>query len=152
MTFEQWDVVVVPFPFADRAAARRRPALVISPADPLGNVVGHHVLAMITSAEHRRWPLDVPLDDLDAAGLPAPSVVRMKLFTLDGRLIERRAGALGHGDTSRVGNALARLFGGNLPGQPTARADTPITRRLSGTLPPPASACDYRDFLARKHG
>ena len=111
MTFEQWDVVVVPFPFADRDATRRRPALVVSRADPLGTVVGHHVLAMITSAVHRRWPLDVPIDDLAVAGLPAPSVVRMKLFTLDERMIERRAGALGSQDADTVVSALSRLLG-----------------------------------------
>lgn len=111
MTFERWDVVVVPFPFADRAATRRRPALVVSRADPLGTVVGHHVLAMITSARHRRWPLDVPLEGLEAAGLPAASVVRMKLFTLDARLIERRAGTLQPSDAALVDTALRSLCG-----------------------------------------
>ena len=112
MAFEQWDVVVVPFPFSDGPARRRRPALVLSRSDALGNVIGHSVLAMITSAGHRRWPLDVPLADLSAAGLPASSVVRLKIFTLDDRLVERRAGALGAPDASAVQGALGRLFGG----------------------------------------
>jgi mRNA interferase MazF len=124
VTFEQWDVVVVPFPFADRAATRRRPAVVISRADPLGNVVGHRVLAMITSVTHRRWPLDVPVTDLRAAGLPAPSVVRMKLFTLDDRLIERRAGALGAEDAAGVRAALSRVLG------PETGDCRPATRRV----------------------
>ncbi len=115
MTFEQWDVVVVPFPFTDRAVARRRPALVISRPAPLGPVVGHSVLAMITSAGHRRWPLDVPLSDLRSAGLPAPSVVRMKLFTLDDRLVERTAGKLTPGDARAVTESLAEVLG-PLPG------------------------------------
>jgi len=115
VTCEQWDVVVVPFPFADRAASRRRPALVVSRHDPLG-AVGHHVLAMITSAAHRRWPLDVPIADLGAAGLPAPSLVRMKLFTLDHRLVERRVGALARKDARRVRAALARALGLESPG------------------------------------
>jgi mRNA interferase MazF len=111
VSFDQWDVVVVPFPFTDRAATRRRPALVVSRSDPLGAVVGQHVLAMVTSAAHRRWPLDVPVGDLESAGLPAPSLVRMKLFTLDGRLIERRAGTLAVEDERRVRAALARALG-----------------------------------------
>ena len=70
----------------------------VSRPEALGNAVGQSVLAMITSAAHSRWPLDVPLTDLAAAGLPAPSVVRMKLFTLDDRLVERRRGRqLGRG-------------------------------------------------------
>jgi mRNA interferase MazF len=111
VAFEQWDVVVVPFPFSDGPARRRRPALVLSRADALGNVIGHSVLAMITSASHRRWPLDVPLADLSAAGLTAPSVVRLKIFTLDDRLVERRVGAVGPSDASAVQGALGRLFG-----------------------------------------
>jgi mRNA interferase MazF len=112
VAFEQWHVVVAPFPFSDGPARRRRPALVLSRSDALGNVIGHSVLAMITSAGHRRWPLDVPLADLSAAGLPAPSMVRLKILTLDGRLVERRVGALGPPDESAVQGALGRLFGG----------------------------------------
>jgi mRNA interferase MazF len=111
VTFEQWQVVVVPFPFTDRRARRRRPALVVSRPDALGARIGHSVLAMITSAGHSRWPLDVPVSDLACAGLPAPSVVRMKLFTLDDRLVERRIGRLAPADATSVAAALARLFG-----------------------------------------
>lgn len=111
MAFDRWDVVVVPFPFTDRPVTRRRPALVISHPEALGNVVGQSVLAMITSAAHSRWPLDVHLTDLVAAGLPAPSIVRMKLFTLDDRLVERRAGQLSVDDAAAVQAALARLLG-----------------------------------------
>jgi mRNA interferase MazF len=111
VAFEQWDVVVVPFPFSDGPVRRRRPALVLSRPGALGNVIGHSVLAMITSAGHRRWPLDVPLVDLTVAGLPVPSVVRLKIFTLDDRLVERRVGALGPPDASAVQGALGRLFG-----------------------------------------
>jgi mRNA interferase MazF len=112
VTFEQWQVVVVPFPFTDKAARRRRPALVVSRPEALGARIGHSVLAMITSAEHSRWPLDVPVSDLACAGLPAASVVRMKLFTLDDRLIERSAGTLSAHDAGRVADALGRLCGG----------------------------------------
>jgi mRNA interferase MazF len=121
--FEQWQVVVVPFPFTDRPVRRRRPALVVSRPDALGNPIGHSVLAMITSAGHSRWPLDVSLSDLACAGLPAPSVVRMKLFTLDDRLVERSIGQLAQADATPVAAALARLFGGARPEAEVAVAD-----------------------------
>jgi mRNA interferase MazF len=39
---------------------------------------------MITSAAHRRWPGDVEVSDLAAAGLPAPSIVRCaKIATIE---------------------------------------------------------------------
>lgn len=111
MAFDQWAVVVVPFPFTDRSATRRRPAVVVSRPEVLGASVGQSVLAMITSAGHRAWPLDVALTDLNAAGLAAPSVVRMKLFTLDDRLVQRRAGSLGPADRAAVAESLRALRG-----------------------------------------
>lgn len=109
--YRQWDVVVVPFPFADGAHSRRRPALAISSSDAFGSKIGHTVFAMITSAHNAPWPLDVAISDLEAAGLPAPSVVRMKLFTLDERFILKKAGVLGPADSRAVGESLAALLG-----------------------------------------
>lgn len=91
------DIVVVPFPFTDRRATKRRPALVCSSLE-FNRTSRHVVLAMITTATHTHWPGDVPIRDEATSGLPAPSVVRWKLFTLDASLILRRAGALGASD------------------------------------------------------
>ena len=110
MSFEAMDVVVVPFPFTDGPAAKRRPALVLSSREAFGARSGHSVMAMITSAKNRAWPLDVEVSDLDAAGLPAPSVVRMKLFTMDHRLVLRTAGHLSDTDVARVRRAVEALF------------------------------------------
>jgi mRNA interferase MazF len=109
--FEAFDVVVVPFPLTDRRATKRRPALVLSAEAVFNTPAGHLVLAMITSADNAPWPLDTPVTDLASAGLPAPSVVRMKLFTLDAGLVLRRAGALGNGDRKAVKAVLSRLLG-----------------------------------------
>lgn len=108
---ERNDVVVVPFPFTDRRATKRRPALVLSAAHIFNARAGHAVMAMITTATHAPWPLDVPIVDLAAAGLPAASVVRMKLFTLDERLVLARAGRLAPRDARAVAAALRRLLG-----------------------------------------
>ena len=110
MTFDAFDVVVVPFPFTDRSTEKRRPALVISSADSFNQQVGHSVLAMITSGTHSNWPLDTKITDLDAAGLPSSSVVRMKLFTLDHRLVIRKAGKLSEVDRLAVNSSVAKLL------------------------------------------
>ncbi|MCZ7663057.1 MAG: type II toxin-antitoxin system PemK/MazF family toxin [Thermoleophilia bacterium] len=112
MDYEPWSVVVVPFPFTDSPRARRRPALVLSSTAEQGGLVGHSVLAMITSARNSRWPLDVAIDDLPSAGLEAASVVRMKLFTLDHRFILRSIGALSEQDRGSVGTSLKKLLPG----------------------------------------
>lgn len=110
MTYDVFDVVVVPFPFTDGVTTRRRPALVLSRARALGEKPGRSVLAMITSADNPSWPLDIPVKGRAAAGLPSPSVVRMKLFTLDHGLILRRVGKLGPGDQEQVRKSLRVLL------------------------------------------
>ncbi len=111
MSFERFAVLRVPFPFTDRQATKNRPALVLSDAKNFNAPAEHSVLAMITSAENAPWPLDCRLLDFTAAGLPAPSLVRFKLFTLDHRLIRGQVGALGAKDRKNVEAALRRLLG-----------------------------------------
>lgn len=110
MTFERWEIVRVPFPFTDRTASKNRPALVLSDRAAFNQPSGHVVLAMITSAGNPPWPLDCAIQDLSSAGLPAPSMVRCKLFTLDTRLIRSKLGQLAASDAARVQESLARLW------------------------------------------
>jgi mRNA interferase MazF len=108
-TFEPFSVLRVPFPFTDRAVQRRRPALVISGPD-VQRGSAHVLLAMITTARRSSWPLDWPIQDLDAAGLPQACCVRLKLFSLDERLIFGELGRLAACDRSGVRANLQRLL------------------------------------------
>jgi mRNA interferase MazF len=111
VSFERFAVVRVPFPFTDRNATKNRPALVLSDAVAFNTLAGHSVMAMITSQGNAPWPLDVPLGDIAAAGLPVPSLVRFKLFTLDHRLVRGELGRLGETDAATVCASLAQLLG-----------------------------------------
>ncbi len=111
MTFESLDVVVVPFPFTDRRATKRRPALIVSSA----NFNGAHeqsILAMITSVGND-WPSDVAIQDWREAGLNVPCKVRFKLFTLDDTLIVRKLGTLSKRDCEVVKKALRHVLTNN---------------------------------------
>ena len=59
MTCEPLDVVVVPFPFTDRRATKRRPALIVSSAS-FNEAHEQTILAMITSTGGS-WPSDVAI-------------------------------------------------------------------------------------------
>jgi mRNA interferase MazF len=74
------------------------------------NDAGHVVLAMVTTREHHPWPGDTPLVDRERAGLPRPCMVRLKLFTLDARLVARRLGTLGPGDVGAVRASLCSFL------------------------------------------
>jgi mRNA interferase MazF len=88
-SFEQGDVVRVPFPYTDRSTRQRRPALVVS-AGGIGDSESLLWVAMITSAENRPWPGDLSFGARYAdAGLPAPSVIRpCKIATIEARHAE----------------------------------------------------------------
>jgi len=111
VTYERYTVVRVPFPFTDRLATKNRPALVLSSLQSFNAPAGHSVMAMITSEGNAPWPLDCVIADLAAAGLPAPSRVRFKLFTLDHRLMRGVLGQLAAADVARVQASLLSLFG-----------------------------------------
>jgi len=97
--FRRGDVIKVPFPYTDRATRQSRPALVVS-APELEDAHALLWVAMITSAANRGWPGDVPIIDLDGAGLPVPSVVRTaKIATIEAR------------DAARLGSVPTPLLG-----------------------------------------
>lgn len=111
MICERYDVVVVPFPFSDRASAKRRPALVLS--GRWFNREGHTVMAMLTTKKTPPWPADTPLVNFQSAGLKVSCIVRFKILTLDNRLILKKIGRLAEGDAEAVSAHLHSLLGGD---------------------------------------
>jgi mRNA interferase MazF len=103
------DVAVVPFPFTDIAFSKPRPALALS-ARKANEESGNTIFAMITTAAHSQWPQDVSISDHQAAGLTTASIVRVKLFTLDNRLVSRQIGALSSRDRQSVRRVLRGLL------------------------------------------
>ena len=100
------DVVVVPFPFVDFAAEKRRPS-VISSHTSFDNSQRHSICAMITSAAHSKWPSDMTIEELEPAGLKSSyRMVRWKLFTLPNDLILRRVGKLGTRDRNNIASVV----------------------------------------------
>lgn len=109
MICDAWDIAVVPFPFSDTAGVKRRPAVVLSPA-AFNRKSGHSIMAMITAARQSHWPGDVPLSPA-ATGLQKGCFVRMKLFTLDNRLIVRTISKLLLKERQRVQASIRQSLG-----------------------------------------
>ena len=108
--YNQFDVVVVPFPFTDSGQTKRRPALIISDPNEFDNRSRRSVMAMITTSIHSPWPLDIPIADLSPTGLNTESIVRMQLFTLDQALIVRKIGTLSFSDQTIALATLKKLI------------------------------------------
>jgi mRNA interferase MazF len=111
MTHRPYDVIVVPFPYSDRLAEKRRPALVVS-SPALERRCGLIWVAMITSAGRPVGFGDVPLQDLGSTGLPAPSMVRAgKIATIEPQRVLRTIGGLSQRDRDAASLALKDCAG-----------------------------------------
>lgn len=117
-TFEQGDVVRVPFPYTDRETRQSRPALVVSQG-ALGDRASLLWVVMITSAANRGWPGDVPLvDGYREMGLPVASIVRTtKIATIDASHAQR-IGRLSAAVWPQVSTALREHLGTGAPPTP----------------------------------
>ena len=107
---QPFDVVVVPFPYSDRLAGKRRPALVISHPD-LAEMTGRIWVAMITSTPGETLG-DAMISDIADAGLPVTSTLRAgRIATLDADRVLRTIGHLSPRDQTSARAALSACAG-----------------------------------------
>lgn len=111
--FRQGDLVLVPFPFTDLSALKRRPAVVISP-DRLHQRSDDVILAAMTSQMPTSLTeFDIPIrsHDMTVGRLPKPSVVKVnKIFTCHRSLVVKRVGRVQKETLARILAGLRRLF------------------------------------------
>ena len=104
-SYQKGDLLLVTFPFADVGQSKRRPAMVV--ADTGDSDV---LLARVTT-QSSRDVFDVELVEWKAAGLLAPSVVRLhKLATINKSLVGKRLGTLAASDRKNVATILAQFY------------------------------------------
>jgi mRNA interferase MazF len=100
---------VVPFPYSERLAEKRRPALVVS-SEALGSE-GFLWVAMITGAGKPIRAGDIAVADLALASLPGPSMVRTsKIATIEPARVLRIVGRLAPAERGRVAEAIATFL------------------------------------------
>ncbi len=84
------EIVVLPFPFSDGSATKRRPAFVLTDEDELGDFSALAITSR--SINEDRYPLTQ--DDLADGNLPVESWIRTsKVYTLHDSLV---VGLIGH--------------------------------------------------------
>jgi mRNA interferase MazF len=106
--FVKGDVVVLPFPFSDLSANKKRPALVIASPQTYDDLI----LCMITSTSAKDGSA-IPLtaDDFDDGRLPHDSNIRPnRLFTADATIILSAAGRLSADKVQEVVAEITRII------------------------------------------
>ncbi|WPY01561.1 Type II toxin-antitoxin system PemK/MazF family toxin (plasmid) [Candidatus Trichorickettsia mobilis] len=109
MIYNKFDIVKVSFPFTDKAASKKRPALVISSSEYQINYE-HCILAMITSTKQTSWKDDINIVNLEVAGLPSASKIRLKIFSLDCSLILAKLGCLADEEVKSIIEKLKKYI------------------------------------------
>jgi mRNA interferase MazF len=106
-----FDVVLVPFPFSDLSTTKQRPCLALASIRQKGRP-DHVIVAMMTSqVDGLSFPHDLRVQDLAAAGLPKPSLIRLaKVITLETGMIKKKLGTLSAADRKSVQSQLKLLF------------------------------------------
>lgn len=109
MTYEKWDIVLVPFPFTDLTQTKKRPALIVSPNEYNQNL--DVVIAMVTSKLDSKPRIgDYKIQEWKKASLPKPSLIRMKFATIDKSIIDKKIGGLKEKDLLEFKKLLVNFF------------------------------------------
>lgn len=107
---DKYQVVVLPFPFAEVPVVKRRPAVVISGMQ-FNTENRSTLVAMITSSTRETWPSDVLIDDRQSAGIKVPCRVRWRMTTVPNDLILKSIGVLQGMDRIRCERELGKMVG-----------------------------------------
>jgi mRNA interferase MazF len=99
-------VVLVRFPFTHLGSAKKRPAVVVSPA-LYASRYGDLVVLALTSQPQPE--LFLSLQQWQTAGLLGPTWIKPAIFTLAESTIDRQIGSLASEDAFRIPQALALL-------------------------------------------
>jgi mRNA interferase MazF len=100
---ERGDLLLVPFPFSDLTASKRRPILVLTAADNFGDFIA----LPVTSRPQTANAVPLAQSDLTAGSLPTASWIRTnRIVTINASLVVK---TLGHVSDSVVDAAIEQF-------------------------------------------
>lgn len=105
------DVILVPFPFTDQSASKKRPAVVISSAAYHRARVDLIVMPITSQIRSSTAFGEVIVQDWKAAGLIKPGVVKPVITTVERSLVLRKLGRLNDHTQAALRKAIAIIVG-----------------------------------------
>jgi len=107
--YKKWELVLISFPFTNLKSEKKRPSLIVSPDEY--NRGPDVVILFVTSKLNRPYRTgDYRIRDPKKAGLPKPSMIRMKFATIDKTIIKRKLGRLSEKDIKDFQKELFSLL------------------------------------------
>jgi len=111
MPYRFGDVVIVPFPFTDQSATKKRPAVIVN-SERYGRERPDVILMAVTS-QTRPTPTvgEVAVKHWQAGGLLKPSVIKPIIATVEARIVHRQLGRLHADDQTALRQVLVDVLG-----------------------------------------
>lgn len=110
-SFECGDIVLVPFPFTDQSAAKKRPAVVISSHAYNSERPDLIIMAVTSQIKPTSSIGEVIVQDWQGAGLLKPSAIKPVITTIENNLVIKTMGRLKEGDLKAVRGSLEVILG-----------------------------------------
>lgn len=109
--FEFGDIILVPFPFTDQSATKKRPAVVISSKSFNQERPDLIIMAVTSQIKPTSIIGEVIIQDWQEAGLLKRSVVKPVITTIEKMLIIKRMGRLKEEDRKALQASLKGILG-----------------------------------------
>lgn len=109
--FEFGDIILVPFPFTDQTATKKRPAVVIS-SNPYNQKRPDLIIMAVTSQIKPASIIgEVVVQDWQEAGLLKPSAIKPVITTIEKPLVIKTMGRLKENDKKALEESLKEILG-----------------------------------------
>ena len=110
IVYKKGDVVLVPFPFSNQTAAKKRPAVIIS-SDAYNNISSDIVIMAITSQTDKTIGIgECLIGDWQNAGLLKPSAVKSAISTIERILVLKKLGKFSPQDLTSTDEVLKEFL------------------------------------------
>jgi len=109
--FSFGDVVLVPFPFTDQSAVKKRPAVIVSSGTYQQD--GPDVILMAVTSQERPPTAfgELRIQQWSEAGLLKPSILKPLIATVEKALVLRKLGRLADPDLDLLRKCLRQILG-----------------------------------------
>lgn len=109
--FEFGDIILVPFPFTDQSASKKRPAVIISSTDYNRDRPDLIIMAVTSQLKPTTGIGEVIVEHWESAGLLKPSAIKPVITTIEKPLVLRKMGGLKETDQTALQQSLRTILG-----------------------------------------
>lgn len=109
--YEFGDLVLVPFPFTDQSASKKRPAVIISSRAHHSERPDLILMAVTSRIKAPAMTGEIIIKDWQGAGLLKPSIIKPVITTIECTLVLKKLGQLKEEEQPVLRHAIEKILG-----------------------------------------